>query len=309
MRCFTSAALTALLALGSLAAAPGAGQAQTSVDIGFSVGFPPPPLPLYDQPPIPDYGYVWVPGYWAWDPGYGDYYWVPGDWVLPPDYGLLWTPAWWEWNERVFIFHPGYWGRHVGFYGGINYGFGYTGHGYQGGYWRGRDFFYNRAVNNLRNRPIANVFDRPVIGQPPANRASFNGGMGGVFARPTPEEWTAMHEPRFAPPPRPIQRPTQSGPSGGPPVAAPGGGYHPAPQPPMVAPPRPPGPPHPYPYYNPSAHAPGVGTPPPPMGGAAPRTPAGPQAGGGPPPRPPQQPHAPPPPQHSQSTAKPATPH
>ena len=33
----------------------------------------------------------------------------------------------------AFFWHEGYWGPHVGFYGGINYGFGYWGHGYEGG--------------------------------------------------------------------------------------------------------------------------------------------------------------------------------
>ena len=32
-----------------------------------------------------------------------------------------------------FVFYDGYWGPHVGFYGGINYGFGYFGLGFEGG--------------------------------------------------------------------------------------------------------------------------------------------------------------------------------
>jgi hypothetical protein len=27
----------------------------------------------------------------------------------------------------VYRFHRGYWGRHVGYYGGVNYGYGYGG--------------------------------------------------------------------------------------------------------------------------------------------------------------------------------------
>ena len=57
------------------------GHAQIS--IGISVDVEPPPLPVYDQPPIPAPGYLWVPGYWAWDDDTG-YYWVPGTWVTPP---------------------------------------------------------------------------------------------------------------------------------------------------------------------------------------------------------------------------------
>ena len=145
MRILTNASIAAMLSLGALAAVPTNSQAQWGYEQGVSVDYPPPPLPIYDQPPMPDDGYLWTPGYWAWDPGYGDYYWVPGAWVLPPDEGLLWTPAWWGWEDGAYLFHPGYWAPDIGYYGGVDYGFGYTGYGYQGGYWRGRDFFYNRC--------------------------------------------------------------------------------------------------------------------------------------------------------------------
>jgi WXXGXW repeat (2 copies) len=39
--------------------------------LGVSVNEAPPPLPVYDQPPIPAPGYLWVPGYWAWSEGDG----------------------------------------------------------------------------------------------------------------------------------------------------------------------------------------------------------------------------------------------
>ncbi|MGB6871180.1 MAG: YXWGXW repeat-containing protein, partial [Acidobacteriaceae bacterium] len=71
-----------------LGLAPERGQAQ--IGIGVSVNFAPPPLPVYEQPLCPAEGYLWTPGYWAWDPDYG-YYWVPGVWVAPPEAGLLWT--------------------------------------------------------------------------------------------------------------------------------------------------------------------------------------------------------------------------
>jgi WXXGXW repeat (2 copies) len=34
---------------------------------GIAVDIAPPPLPVYDQPPIPAPGYIWTPGYWAWN--------------------------------------------------------------------------------------------------------------------------------------------------------------------------------------------------------------------------------------------------
>src|SRR5215468_6813314 len=139
----------AILAL-TLCAATISAPSVAAVSIGISVGFAPPPLPIYDQPVIPGPGYIWMPGYWAYGPN--GYYWVPGTWVLPPGIGLLWTPPWWGWNGTIYVFHAGYWGPRVGYYGGINYGFGYFGSGFVGGRWdRGR-FFYNREVNNFGNR-------------------------------------------------------------------------------------------------------------------------------------------------------------
>ena len=43
-----------------------------------------PELPAYEQPMCPGDGYIWTPGYWAWD---GEYYWVPGTWVMAPEAG------------------------------------------------------------------------------------------------------------------------------------------------------------------------------------------------------------------------------
>ncbi len=56
-------------------------------------------------------------------------------------------------------------GSDVGFYGGVDYGFGYNGGGYYGGEWRGGNFFYNSSVNNVRNVHSANVYNRPVYQQ------------------------------------------------------------------------------------------------------------------------------------------------
>src|SRR5262249_16702493 len=117
-----------LLAMAATAWPPSA-IAQVSVSV--SVGFPPPALPVYEQPICPGEDYIWTPGYWAWDDYDEDYYWVPGTWVLAPERGYLWTPPYWGWNGVSFIFYQGYWGPRVGFYGGIDYGYGYTGRGYE----------------------------------------------------------------------------------------------------------------------------------------------------------------------------------
>jgi len=145
---------------------------------------PPPEIPDYDQPPMPAEGYLWTPGYWA----YGDsgYYWVPGTWVQPPSVGLLWTPGYWGWSNGVYAFNAGYWGPQVGFYGGINYGFGYGGSGYGGGRWNNGAFAYNNTVNNFGGVVVRNSYRETVITN--STRVSFNGGNGGIHAAPTPAE-------------------------------------------------------------------------------------------------------------------------
>ena len=163
--------------------------ASSFAQVGISVNVAPPVLPVYEQPLCPTEGYIWTPGYWGW--GDGDYYWVPGVWVPPPRVGLLWTPAWWGWNNGVYAFHQGYWGPTVGFYGGINYGYGYTGNGYWGGRWEGNAFRYNTAVtrvntNVVHNTYVNNSFNKQVN----ANRASFNG-PNGIKAEPTAEQRAA----------------------------------------------------------------------------------------------------------------------
>jgi len=162
---------------------------------------PPPQLPEYDQPPAPDPNYMWTPGYWAW--GDGGYYWVPGAWVAPPYYGALWTPPYWGYYGGRYGFHRGYWGPHVGYYGGIDYGFGYIGIGFFGGYWHGNDFYYNRSVTNVGRG--GHDYDREVVydnrhytGRP-SDRVSYNGGRGGINVQPRPSELAARRESHTAP--------------------------------------------------------------------------------------------------------------
>ncbi len=163
-----------------------------ALDVAISVNFGPPPLPVYTQPPCPGDGYIWTPGYWAYDADDG-YYWVPGTWVMAPEPGLLWTPGYWGWEGAAFLWYPGYWGPHVGFYGGVDYGYGYPGQGYYGGQWHGHDFYYNRAVNNFGGNHFNHVYDRPV-GHHEDNHVSYNGGRGGLNFRPTAEEMSFQHE-------------------------------------------------------------------------------------------------------------------
>ena len=123
---------------------------KANAQLVVSIGIAPPALPVYTQPVIPGPGYLWTPGYWAWNADASDYYWVPGAWVLSPRPGLLWTPGYWGWSGGAYAWNSGYWGPHVGFYGGVSYGFGYTGVGFAGGYWSGGAFMYNRSVTNYQ---------------------------------------------------------------------------------------------------------------------------------------------------------------
>ncbi len=194
MNRITTTLVIAVMLAGPMLAVPGVSSAQVSVGISVRIG--PPPLPVYPQPFCPGIGYIWTPGYWAYGP-YG-YFWVPGTWVLAPAVGFLWTPGYWGWREGFYRWHPGYWGRRVGFYGGINYGYGYAGVGYAGGYWRGRAFYYNRAVNNVNGTVIHDTYNRTVINNT-LSRVSYNGGHGGINLRPTPGEMVMARKEHIPP--------------------------------------------------------------------------------------------------------------
>jgi hypothetical protein len=174
-------------------------KADAQISVSLTVGTPPPALPVYVQPACPTDGYLWVPGYWAYDNNDG-YYWVPGVWVAPPQPGLLWTPAYWGYSGGYYGFHAGYWGPHVGYYGGINYGYGYGGVGYGGGEWRGGSFRYNTAVVNVNTTVVHNTYiDNTVINKTTINNHTSFNGPGGVTARPQPQELAAMREPHVQP--------------------------------------------------------------------------------------------------------------
>lgn len=167
----------------------------------ISVGFAPPVLPVYVQPMCPAPNLMWVPGYWAYGPD--GYYWVPGAWVPAPYEGALWTPPYWGWDSGLYVFHPGYWGWNVGYYGGVNYGYGYYGRGFVGGRWHDRDFEYNRAVMHVDDRVIRTTYiDRTVIREHEIvhdSRVSYNGGPGGIRYQASPQERLAMREQHLAP--------------------------------------------------------------------------------------------------------------
>jgi WXXGXW repeat (2 copies) len=184
--CFIVLALFVVLALPTIASA--------QIAVGVSIRIGPPALPVYEQPLCPGPGYMWTPGYWAYGPD--GYYWVPGTWVMAPTVGLLWTPGYWGWRGGFYYWHTGYWGPHIGFYGGIHYGFGYTGVGFVGGYWHGGVFAYNTAVMHVNTTVIHNTYvNNTVINNVTVNNhVSYNGGTGGTTAQPTAAERAAENE-------------------------------------------------------------------------------------------------------------------
>src|SRR5271169_2467569 len=171
-------------------AAPDYAVAQISVSITLA----PPALPVYEQPVLIEEGGIWAPGYW--DYNQDGYFWVPGTWVQPPEIGLLWTPGYWGWGNGGYAWNEGYWGATVGFYGGIDYGFGYSGTGYSGGHWQGQQFYYNSAVSHVNVTNIHNTYSRTIVNN--VNRVCFNGGKGGITAQPTAAEQAAARAPHHA---------------------------------------------------------------------------------------------------------------
>ena len=65
------------------------------------------------------------------------------------------------------------------------------GQGYEGGYWSGGSFYYNRSVTHISNTTVINnVYSQPVANHHVSN-VSYNGGNGGIRAQPTPQELQA----------------------------------------------------------------------------------------------------------------------
>jgi hypothetical protein len=180
--------------------------AQAQIGVALSINIAPPALPVYEQPPLPAPGYMWTPGYWSY--GEAGYFWVPGVWAQPPSAGLLWTPGYWGYEGGVYGWHRGYWGPHVGFYGGVNYGFGFGGVGFVGGEWRGGVFAYNSAVANFGSVHVTNVYENRVIVEQNTivnvNHVAFNGGVG-IQVHASAVELQAANEHHFDPTPNQVQ--------------------------------------------------------------------------------------------------------
>ena len=130
---------------------------------------------------------------------------------MPAPYvGALWTPPYWGWDSGRYRFHDGYWGDRVGYYGGINYGYGYMGVGFVGGEWRGREFAYNTAVMRVNRTVIRNTYVNETIVRSNtianARHVAYNGGASGIRHDPSPVERAAMSGRHIAPTAVQLQR-------------------------------------------------------------------------------------------------------
>lgn len=98
----------ALLAgvLSSACLAPSA-QAQMRGSVDIRIGTPP-PAPRYEQLPPPRRGYVWAPGYWAWD-GHR-YVWAGGHWERAR-HGYRYAPPVWRQAPGGWVLDRGGWAR------------------------------------------------------------------------------------------------------------------------------------------------------------------------------------------------------
>jgi hypothetical protein len=67
----------------------------------------PPPPPYQRMGPAPGPGYVWVAGYWIWQPD--EYVWVTGRWTRVPPGHHYWIPGRWVHSRRGWYFVEGRW--------------------------------------------------------------------------------------------------------------------------------------------------------------------------------------------------------
>src|SRR6266850_3537073 len=66
-----------------------------------------PPADVVEAVPVaPGPEYVWVPGYWAWNPGW---VWIGGRWVIRPHPGAVWVRGHWGSHGRGYVWTRGHW--------------------------------------------------------------------------------------------------------------------------------------------------------------------------------------------------------
>lgn len=81
--------------------------AQARVDIDINVA---PPAPRYEVVPPPRVGFVWAPGYWAWDDRHRRHQWRKGHYVRERP-GQRWRADQWVERDGRYRYEPGRWER------------------------------------------------------------------------------------------------------------------------------------------------------------------------------------------------------
>lgn len=95
----------AAIAGGLLAVAAVSAPASAAVSLDLQIG---PPAPRAEVVPGPRHGYVWAPGYWAWD-GHR-HVWHAGYWQRERR-GYVWVPDHWVEAGGRHHFERGHWDR------------------------------------------------------------------------------------------------------------------------------------------------------------------------------------------------------
>jgi len=98
---FSRLAQGLLLSLSMAAGTASLAQVRFSINVG-------PPEPMYEPVPVMPQGYVWAPGYWAWN--HDQHIWIRGRSVMQRT-GYRWEPDRWEQRGNTYFRQPGSWAR------------------------------------------------------------------------------------------------------------------------------------------------------------------------------------------------------
>jgi len=101
-----SVVLTMLLSVLTFAPA-----ASAYTRVGVRVYAPLPPLRHERLVVRPGPRYVWVPGYWTWEPYRRHYVWVGGRWLVPPHPRAIWVAPRVVYRHHHSYYYGGYWRR------------------------------------------------------------------------------------------------------------------------------------------------------------------------------------------------------
>lgn len=106
-------AMTGATLLAATLAFTPAAVAQVNINIGIGT---PPPAPIYEAVPAPRPGYVWQPGYWAWDDHGHKHKWKQGKWAKDRPGYVYESPRWVQ-ASNGWVMQPERWNQGPGDHG------------------------------------------------------------------------------------------------------------------------------------------------------------------------------------------------